>query len=214
MQCHFVERTQALDLILKLPQVSSNVVEELLEVSDPDLVWESTVKFRWGLPWWILWSARPYHMSLERLSITFASNGKRKFVPRDQVSSLLVVYCSLFPQKISSFTRFFIHKNCFELFFSCSFSILRNSQLESDVCRLPSTWCLNSLFYSRIRQRKNEANSVFPLATRAVKIGLSSPLGISRVSPTRKRTFSFWMYNWPCLFGRIFALFNFAMLLN
>ena len=46
MQCHFVERTQALDLILKLPQVSSNVVEELLEVSDPDLVWESTVKFR------------------------------------------------------------------------------------------------------------------------------------------------------------------------
>ena len=154
MQCHFVERTQALDLILKLPQVSSNVVEELLEVSDLDLVWESTVKFRWGLPWWILWSARPYHMSLERLSITFASNGKRKFVPRDQVSSLLVVYCSLFPQKISSFTRFFIHKNCFELFFSCSFSILRNSQLESDVCRLPSTWCLNSLFYSRIRQRK------------------------------------------------------------
>ena len=100
-----------------------------------------------------------------------------------------------FHKKISSFTRFFIHKNCFELFFSCSFSILRNSQLESDVCRLPSTWCLNSLFYSRIRQRKNEANSVFPLATRAVKIGLSSPLGISRVSPTRKRTFSFWMYN-------------------
>ena len=31
----------------------------------------------------------------ERLSITFTLNGKREFVPRDQVSSLLVVYCSL-----------------------------------------------------------------------------------------------------------------------
>ena len=31
-----------------------------------------------------------------RLSITFTLNGKREFVPRDQVSSLLVVYCSLF----------------------------------------------------------------------------------------------------------------------
>ena len=34
--------------------------------------------------------------SLEKLSITFTSNGKRECVPRDQVSSLLVVYCSLF----------------------------------------------------------------------------------------------------------------------
>ena len=32
----------------------------------------------------------------ERLSITFTLNGKREFVPRDQVSSLLVVNCSLF----------------------------------------------------------------------------------------------------------------------
>ena len=36
----------------------------------------------------------------ERLSIsvTFTSNGKREFVPRDQVSPLLVAYCSLFLQ--------------------------------------------------------------------------------------------------------------------
>ena len=34
----------------------------------------------------------------ERLSITFTSNGKREFVPRDQVSPLLVVYCFLFQQ--------------------------------------------------------------------------------------------------------------------
>ena len=33
---------------------------------------------------------------IERLSLTFTSNGKLEFVPRDQVSHLLVVYCSLF----------------------------------------------------------------------------------------------------------------------
>ena len=32
----------------------------------------------------------------EWLSIMFTSNGIREFVPRDQVSSLLVAYCSLF----------------------------------------------------------------------------------------------------------------------
>ena len=37
---------------------------------------------------------------LDRLSITFTSNGKREFVPRDQVSSSLVVYCSLFLHKL------------------------------------------------------------------------------------------------------------------
>ena len=31
-----------------------------------------------------------------RLSFTFTSNGKREFVPRDNGSPLLVVYCSLF----------------------------------------------------------------------------------------------------------------------
>ena len=46
---------------------------------------------------------------------------------------------------ISSYTQFFIHKNCFQPFFICSFSILRNSPLEAEVCRLPYTWCLNSL---------------------------------------------------------------------
>ena len=33
----------------------------------------------------------------ERFSITFTSNGKGECVPRDQVSPLLVVYCSLTP---------------------------------------------------------------------------------------------------------------------
>ena len=37
-----------------------------------------------------------------------------RFAPRDQVSPFLVVYCSLFLHIwISSFTQFFIHKNCF-----------------------------------------------------------------------------------------------------
>ena len=44
--------------------------------------------------------------------------GKREFVPRDQVSSLLVVYCSLF---LHINLQFFIHKNCFELFLSAHF---------------------------------------------------------------------------------------------
>ena len=33
---------------------------------------------------------------VERLSITFTSNGKREFVPRDQAFPFIVVYCSLF----------------------------------------------------------------------------------------------------------------------
>ena len=33
MQCYFVEPTQAIDLILKLLEVSSNVEEEFLELS-------------------------------------------------------------------------------------------------------------------------------------------------------------------------------------
>ena len=36
------------------------------------------------------------HSRLERLNITFTSNGRREFVPRDQVSPLLVVYCLLY----------------------------------------------------------------------------------------------------------------------
>jgi len=35
------------------------------------------------------------HLQIERLSITFTSNGKHEFVPRDQVSPSIVVYCSL-----------------------------------------------------------------------------------------------------------------------
>ena len=60
------------------------------------------------------WS-REWKHSIERVSFTFTSKGKREFVPRDQVSPSLAVLCPLF----SSFTQFFIHKiglSCFYLF--------------------------------------------------------------------------------------------------
>ena len=38
--------------------------------------------------------------------------------------------------------------------FTCSFSILRNSQLKSDVFRLPYTWSLNSLIRTFARERQ------------------------------------------------------------
>ena len=56
---------------------------------------------------------------------------KREFAPRDQVSLLLVVSCSLF-----LFTQFSSIRVVWTVFI-CSFSILGNSQLEFDVCRLP-----------------------------------------------------------------------------
>ena len=44
----------------------------------------------------LLVSLGKLRLPLDRLNITFTLNGKHGFVTRDQVSSLLVVYCSLF----------------------------------------------------------------------------------------------------------------------
>ena len=44
---------------------------------------------------------------LERLSITITSNGKREFLLRNQVSTLLFVYCSLFQQINQQFHAIF-----------------------------------------------------------------------------------------------------------
>ena len=46
------------------------------------------------------------------------ANGKLRFVARDQVFPLFVVYCLLNLQKSCSFHVSFIHKSCFELFLS------------------------------------------------------------------------------------------------
>ena len=54
----------------------------------------------------------------------FTSNGKYEFVPHDQVSPLLVAYCSKsFIMHIKYFFQFFLHKNiyCSELFLSAHF---------------------------------------------------------------------------------------------
>ena len=83
---------------------------------------------------------------VERLSITLTSNVKREFVPGDQV-----------PLCLSSTVHYFfislaksLSTRIFSAVFICSFFILRNSQLESDVCCLPYTWSLNSLFTKKV----------------------------------------------------------------
>ena len=55
---------------------------------------------------------RVYFLSLGRLRFTFTPNGKREFVPRDQVFFLIVVYCLLLLLKNKYFHASFIHKNC------------------------------------------------------------------------------------------------------
>ena len=71
-------------------------------------------------------------ITIERLRIKFTSNGKHEFVPHDQVSSLYLLFTvHYFYTLIRSFMQFFSDWN-----FIYSFSILRNSQLESDFCRL------------------------------------------------------------------------------
>ena len=165
MQCCFVERTQALDLILKLPEVSSNVEEEFLEVSDP---------------------ARARLRINYQISLTFA---EVNFVKCPSISSVIRevkhhVYvkrqtriCTTWPSfpitcrllftisthKLVVSHNFLSKRIALDSFFFCSFSILRNSQLESDVCHLPSTWCLNSLFYSRIRERARWSKFFVPI---------------------------------------------------
>ena len=60
-------------------------------------------------------------LGFSKLNITLTSYGKREFVPRVQVSSLLVVYSSLFLHIILVVSGNFFHKNCFELFLSAHF---------------------------------------------------------------------------------------------
>ena len=57
----------------------------------------------------------------ERLRFTFTPNGKREFVPRDQVSPLTVGYFLLLPLKSKSFHASFIRKNCSIQFLSACF---------------------------------------------------------------------------------------------
>ena len=92
----------------------------------------------------------------ERLnvSMTFTSNGKLEFVPRDQVPLYLSLLFFISTQKYVV-PRNFLSIRIFWAVFICSISILRNSQLQSDVCRLPYTWSLNSLItQSKLKRRQ------------------------------------------------------------
>ena len=78
----------------------------------------------------------PMDKSKEGLRFTFTPNGRREFVPHDQVFPLFSVYSLLLLNTknmrfYTSFNNIGIARDCFYLF-----SILRCSQLECDVCRL------------------------------------------------------------------------------
>ena len=64
-------------------------------------------------------------------------NGKREFVPRDQVFLLIVVYCLLVLQKNKYFRTIFVHKSCSEKFLSAYFLFweILNLNLTFAVCR-------------------------------------------------------------------------------
>ena len=79
---------------------------------------------------------------IERLRFTFTPNSKREFVSSDQVFPLIVVNYLFLQLKNSSFTPVLYIRIVLDI---CLFSILRNSQLESDVCRLAYAWILISL---------------------------------------------------------------------
>ena len=61
---------------------------------------------------------------IEKLRFTFTPNGKREFVPRDQVFSLIVVYYLLLLLKNKWFPASFILKNCSGQFLSAYFLFL------------------------------------------------------------------------------------------
>ena len=78
-----------------------------------------------------------YNKIIERLNITFTSNGKREFKPCDQVSQLIniVVYCSLFLHKLRvSQNGLWADKNSSKQFLWIKKSTKLLIYVESDVC--------------------------------------------------------------------------------
>ena len=70
---------------------------------------------------------------LKRLITTFTSNGKREFVPRDQVSPLLAVYCSSFLHKLVVSRNFLSIRIALSCFYRLIFYFKKFSTL---ICRL------------------------------------------------------------------------------
>ena len=81
--------------------------------------------------------ARPVALQIiKQLRFTFTPKSKHEFVPHDQVFPSVVIYCSLLLLSCLVSCQFY-PKEPFWTAFTCLLSILRNSQLESDVCYLP-----------------------------------------------------------------------------
>ena len=80
-------------------------------------------------------------MNCYLVKVTFTPKGERELVPRDQVSPWIVACCLLLLHK----SKWLHTKELFWTVFIWLFSILRDSQLESDVCRWPLTWLSISL---------------------------------------------------------------------
>jgi len=69
----------------------------------------------------ICYNAKVLILILERLRTTFTANGKREFVPLDEVFPSIVVYCLLLLLKTKLFHVSFINKNWFGQFLSSYF---------------------------------------------------------------------------------------------
>ena len=89
---------------------------------------------------------------IERFRITFTSNGKLEFAPRD----ILSLYCCLL--FIKFYTKFSTPFLYIRIVLNCLFSILRNSQLESDVCRIGRD--SKSLYYLVPKKMRTQSNSL------------------------------------------------------
>ena len=77
------------------------------------------------------------HWSVVQHHEAYYRDGKRKFVPRDQASPLLVVYCSL-QLRVDRYVRIdSIHKDCCKLFLLVHFAFWKflNFNLTFGVCR-------------------------------------------------------------------------------
>ena len=86
------------------------------------------------------------------VSMTFTSNGKLEFVPRDQVPLYLSFTVHYFYTKICSSTQFLIDKNFLSCFYLLIFYF---EKFSTSICRLPYTWSLNSLItQSKLKRRQ------------------------------------------------------------
>jgi len=86
------------------------------------------------LSWWILQRRNTHEFNV--FPVTFTVNGKRGFLPRDQVFPLhvLVFNCSFLLQKMSSFTVLSAKRIVLEYFYLLIFYF---EKFSTPVCPLP-----------------------------------------------------------------------------